>query len=57
MRSWRSYEGSFKSLNGMLRNTPLKEFQRKDPPRYVARRRKQVQPARGNRAIAVTSKL
>ncbi len=42
MRSWRSYEGSFKSLNGMLGKIPLKEFQRKDLHRYVAQRKKQV---------------
>ncbi len=57
MRSWRSYEGSFKSLNAMLGNIPLKEFQRKDLHRYVAQRKKQVKPATVNRAIAAISKL
>ncbi len=52
MRSWRSYEGSFKSLNAMLGNITLKEFQRKDLYRYVAQRKKQVKPATVNRAIA-----
>ena len=57
MRSWRSYEGSFKSLNAMLGNIPLKEFQRKDLHRYVAQRKKQVKLATVNRAIAAISKL
>ena len=57
MRSWRSYEGSFKGLNAMLGKIPLKEFQRKDLHRYVAQRKKQVQPATVNRAIAAISKL
>ncbi len=57
MRSWRSYEGSFKSLNAMLGKIPLKEFQRKDLHRYVAQRKKQVKPATVNRAIAAISKL
>ena len=57
MRSWRSYEGSFKNLNAMLGNIPLKEFQRKDLHRYVAQRKKQVKPATVNRAIAAISKL
>ena len=56
MRSWRSYEGSFKRLNAILRNIPLKEFQCKDLHRYVAQRKKQVKPATVNRAIATTSK-
>ena len=57
MRSWRSYEGSFKSLNAMLGTIPLKEFQRKDLHRYLAQRKKQVKPATVNRAIAAISKL
>ena len=57
MRSWRSYALSFKSLNAMLGNIPLKEFQRKDLYRYVAQRKKQVKPATVNRAIAAISKL
>ena len=57
MRSWRGYEGSFKSLNAMLGKIPLKEFQRKDLHRYVAQRKKQVKPATVNRAIAAISKL
>ena len=57
MRSWRSYEVSFKSLNATLGNIPLREFQRKDLHRYVARRKKQVQPATVKRAIAAISKL
>ena len=57
MRSLRSYEGSFKSLDAMLGNIPLKEFQRKDLHRYVAQRKKQVKPATVNRAIAAISKL
>ena len=57
MRSWRSYEGSFKSLNAMLGNIPLKEFQRKNLHRYVAQRKKQVKLATVNRAIAAISKL
>ena len=57
MRSWRSYALSFKSLNAMLGNIPLKEFQRKDLHRYVAQRKKQVKPATVNRAIAAISKL
>ena len=57
MRSWRSYEGSFKSLNAMLGKIPLKEFQRKDLHRYVAQRKKEVKPATVNRAIAAISKL
>ena len=41
----------------MLGNIPLKEFQRKDLYRYVAQRKKQVQPATVNRDIAAISKL
>ena len=41
----------------MLGNIPLKEFQRKDLHRYIAQRKKQVQPATVNRAIAAISKL
>ena len=57
MRSWRSYERSSKSLNAMLGNIPLKEFQRKDRHRYVAQSKKQVKLATVNRAIAAISKL
>ncbi len=57
MCSWRSYKVSFKSLNAMLGNIPLKEFQRKVPHRYVAQRKKQVKLATVNRAIAAISKL
>ncbi len=57
MRSRRRYALSFKSLNAVLGNIPLKEFQRKDLYRYVARRKKQVQPATVNRDIAAISKL
>ena len=57
MRSSRRYALSFKSLNTALGNIPLKEFQRKDLYRYVAKRKKQVQPATVNRDIAAISKL
>ena len=57
MRSWRSYEGSFKSLNAMLGKIPLKEFQRKDLHSYVAQGKKQVKPVSVNRAIAAICKL
>ena len=57
MRSRRRYALSFKSLNAMLGNIPLKEFQRKDLHRYVAKRKGQVQPATVNRDIAALSKL
>ena len=57
MPSWRSYEGSFESLNATLGKIPLKEFQHKDLHRYVAQRKKQVKPATVNRAIAAISKL
>ncbi len=57
MRSRRRYALSFKSLNAMLGNIPLKEFRRKDLYRYVAQRKKQVQPATVNRDIAALSKL
>ena len=57
MRSRRRYALSFKSLNAMLGNIPLKEFQRKDLYRYVAKRKKQVKPATVNRDIAAISKL
>ena len=57
MRSRRRYALSFKSLNAVLGNIPLKEFQRKDLYRYVAKRKKQVQPATVNRDIAAISKL
>ena len=57
MRFWRSYEGSFTSLNAMLGDIPLKESQRIDLYGYVARRKKQVKLATVNRAIATISKL
>ena len=57
MRSRRRYALSFKSLNAMLGNIPLREFQRKDLHRYVAQRKKQGQPATVNRDIAAISKL
>ena len=57
MRSRRRYALSFKSLNAMLGNIPLKEFRRKDLYRYVAKRKEQVQPATVNRDIAAISKL
>ena len=57
LRSWRRYELSFESLNAVLGNIPLKEFQRKDLHRYVAKRKKQVKPATVNRDIAAISKL
>ena len=41
----------------MLGNIPLKEFQCKDLYRYVAKRKKRVQPATMNRDIAAISKL
>ena len=56
MRSRRRYTLSFKSLNSMLGNIPLKEFQRKDLYRYVAKRREQVKSATVNRDIAAISK-
>ena len=40
----------------MLGNIPLKEFQRKDLYRYVAKRKEQVKPATVNRDIAAISK-
>lgn len=55
MRSWRSYEGSFKSLNAMLGNIPLKEFQRQNLYRNVAQRKKQVKLATVNRSIVAIS--
>ena len=57
MRSRRRYALSFKSLNALLGNIPLKEFQRKDLYRYVSQRKKQVKPATVNRDIAAISKL
>ena len=39
----------------MLGNIPLKEFQRNDLYRYVAKRKKQVKPATVNRDIAAIS--
>ena len=57
MCSGRRYELSFKNLNAMLGNIPLKEFQCKDLYRYVAKRKKQVQSATVNRDIAAISKL
>ena len=57
MRSRRRYALSFKSLNAMLGNIPVKEFQRKDLYQYVAQRKKQVKSATVNRAIAAFSKL
>ena len=49
------YALSFKSLNAMLGSIPLKEFQRKDLHRYVAKRKGKVQPATVNRDIAALS--
>ena len=40
----------------MLENIPLKELQRKDFHRYVAKRKGQVQPATVNRDVATLSK-
>ena len=57
LRSWRRYERSFESLNAALGNIALKEFQRKDLHRYVAKRKRQVKPATVNLDIAVISKL
>ena len=57
MRAWRSYERSFKSPNALLGNIRLKEFQRIDLHRYVARRKKQVIAATVSRYIAAISKL
>ncbi len=57
LRSWRRYELSFKSLNTALGHIPLKEFQRKDLHRYVAKRERQVRPGTVNRDIAAISKL
>ena len=57
LRCLRRYALSFKSLNAMLGNIPLKEFQRKDLHRYVAKRKGQVQPATVNRDIATLNKL
>ncbi len=57
LRALRRYALWFKSLNAMLGEIPLKEFQRKDLHRYVAQRKKQVQPATVNRDIAALSKL
>lgn len=51
------YALSFKSLNAMQGNIPLKEFQRKDLHRYVAKRKGQVIPATVNRDIAALSTL
>ena len=56
MRSRRRYALSFKSLNAMLGNIPLKDFQRKDLYRYVAKRKEQVKPATVKRDIAAISK-
>ncbi len=41
----------------MLGNIPLKEFQRKDLHRYVAKRKRQVKPGTVNRDIAAISKM
>ena len=57
MRSRRRYALSFKILNAMLGNIPLKELHRKDLYRYVAKRQKRVKPATVNRDIAAISKL
>ena len=53
----RRYALSFKSLNAVLRDIPLKEFQHEDLHRYVAKRNGQVQPATVNRDIVALSKL
>ena len=55
MRSWRSYEGSFKSLNAMLGNISLKEFHPMTGS-ATSRDGRQVQPATVNWDITAISK-
>ena len=55
MRPLPRYALSFKTFDAMLGNIPLKEFQRKDLYRYVAKRKGQVQPATANRDIVALS--
>ena len=57
MRPRRRYALSFKSLNAMLGNIPLKQFQHKGLYRYVTKRKSQVQPATVSRAIAAIGKM